>query len=320
MRKRVAILLVAVLTCAATASAQAPQGSGGQQSGTTATQAPAQPKAAATGEDTRRATTTFMGDTGLWFVPTGEVLPAKKWSASGYFVNFDYTEGFTDVSNWPITFGFGVGDRAEVFGSWSLLRRIDRDIRPIFVPGQPTAGGIVNEYPFVRTGWSGNNLGDLWVGTKINLLSQYRQQPVAFGIRGMIKLPTAGGESNGVGTGKADVAIDAVLSKEVNQRVELSGFGGMIFRGKPDGIDISNGFRWGFGAGVPTRANLRFTFEVHGERYTDTSVAITRSLVADDLSVPPAVATLDNPFHFSLGLTWTGRNGFFAGAGAPARL
>ena len=32
--------------------------------------------------ETRPATTTFEGDTGLWFVPTGEVLPAKKWSFS----------------------------------------------------------------------------------------------------------------------------------------------------------------------------------------------------------------------------------------------
>ena len=40
-----------------------------------------------------------MGDTGLWFVPTGEVLPAKRWSFSVYRVNFDYNEGFTDVSN-----------------------------------------------------------------------------------------------------------------------------------------------------------------------------------------------------------------------------
>ena len=67
--------------------------------------------------ETRPATTTFMGDTGLWFVPTGEVLPAKRWSFSLYRVNFDYNEGFTDVSNWPITFGVGLG------GSRGALRR-----------------------------------------------------------------------------------------------------------------------------------------------------------------------------------------------------
>ena len=28
--------------------------------------------------ETRPATNTYLGDTGLWFVPTGEVLPAKR--------------------------------------------------------------------------------------------------------------------------------------------------------------------------------------------------------------------------------------------------
>lgn len=57
--------------------------------------------------DTRPATTTFLGDTGLWYVPTAEILPARKWSLSAYRVNFDDNQGFSDVSNWPVTFAFG---------------------------------------------------------------------------------------------------------------------------------------------------------------------------------------------------------------------
>ena len=63
-----------------------------------------------------------------------------------------------------MTFGFGVADRAEIFGAWTVVRRIDRDVRPLFVPTQPVAGGLVNEYPFVRQGWSDNQLGDLSAG------------------------------------------------------------------------------------------------------------------------------------------------------------
>ena len=59
----------------------------------------------------------------------------------------------------------------------------------------------------------------------------------------MMKLPTAKDDDDGVGTGKLDFAFDAIVSKEVNERVEFSGFGGMIFRGSPDDISISNGFR-----------------------------------------------------------------------------
>jgi outer membrane protein OmpA-like peptidoglycan-associated protein len=265
--------------------------------------------------DTRPATTTINGDTGLWFVPTGEVLPAKKWSLSAYRVNFDRDQGFTDVSDWPLTFGIGAGDRAEIFGAWTLVRRIDRDVRPLFVSTQPIAGGVVNEHPFVRQGWSDNQLGDLWLGAKVNLSSQWRQQPAAFGLRGMIKVPTAKDDDEGVGTGKLDFAFDAIVSKEVNERVEVSGFGGVIVRGDPSGVDLSNGLRWGIGVGVPSRKSLRFTAELHGERYLSDAVTLSTPIVASDGSLSPLTTELTSPVNATLGLTWQGKNGVFAGAG-----
>jgi outer membrane protein OmpA-like peptidoglycan-associated protein len=261
-----------------------------------------------------------MGDTGLWFVPTGEVLPARRWSFSLYRVNFDYNEGFTDVSNWPVTFGVGLGDRAELFGAVNVVRRIDRDVRPLFFGTQSQGGGVVNEYPFVNDGWSDNQFGDIWIGGKVNLTSQFRQQPVAFGIRGLVKLPTAKEDEEGVGTGKPDFAIDAIVSKEINERVELSGFGGFIVRGKPDGVELSNGLRWGVGVGLPTRRSLRLTAELHGEAYTDDTLQLTTPIVALDGSLSPLVTDLDSPFNASVGLTWQGSKGVFAGAGLNYRV
>ena len=298
------------LLCAASASAFA-------QSTTGQTAQAATPAAAAT--DTRPATTTINGDTGLWFVPTGEVLPAKKWSLSAYRVNFDRDQGFTDVSDWPVTFAFGVADRAEIFGAWTVVRRIDRDVRPLFVSTEPVAGGLVNEHPFVRQGWSGNQLGDLWLGAKINLTAPWRQQPVALAVRGMVKVPSAKTDNEGVGTGKPDFAVDAIVSKEVNERVEVSGYGGFIVRGDPDNIDLANGLRWGFGVGVPSRKSLRFTAELHGERYLSDSVTIASPqatpLLAADGTAPPLTTTLTSPVEATFGLTWQGKNGVFAGAG-----
>ena len=269
--------------------------------------------------ETRPATTTTNGDTGLWFVPTGEVVPAKKYAISVYRVNFDRDQGFTDVSDWPATFAFGAGDRAEIFGAWTLVRRIDRDVRPLFVPTDQTAGGLVNEAPFVRQGWSDNQLGDFWLGAKVNLTSQWRQQPAAVAVRGMIKLPTAKTEDEGVGTGEMDFAIDAIVSKEVNERVEVSGFGGFIFRGDPDNIDLANGLRWGFGVGVPSRKSLRFTAELHGESYLSDAVTITgpvpSPVTAIDGSIPPVTSELKSPVNATLGLTWQGTNGVFVGGG-----
>ena len=192
MWKRVAMAVFATSIGVADASAQTatggPQPAANQQPA--ATGQTTEQQMAPTAVETRPGTTTFRGDTGLWFVPTGEVLPARHWSVSAYRVNFDYNQGFTDVSNWPITFGVGLADRVEVFGAFDVVRRIDRDVRPIFT-SDPRAGGLVNDYPFVNDGWSGSQLGDLWLGGKVNLSSQWRQQPAAFAVRGLVKIPTA---------------------------------------------------------------------------------------------------------------------------------
>ena len=325
MWKQVATAVVATLVCATAVQAQTAGSSpaspavGTSGQGTTSQAQPA--TTTTTTEETRPATTTFRGDTGLWFVPTGEVLPARRWSVSAYRVNFDYNQGFTDVSDWPVTFGVGLGDRAEIFGAWSVIRRIDRDLRPIFIPGQDQSGGLVNEYPFVRQGWSDSQLGDFWVGGKFNIASEYRQQPLAFAVRAMVKLPTAKDDEEGVGTGKLDFSVDAVASKEINQRVEFSGYGGIIFRGDPDDVSLSDGFRWGIGAGFPSRRALRLTAELHGEAYFDDSVTYTgTTLVGDDGSIPPSVSRISSPVNASIGVTWQAPGGFFAGAGINWRL
>src|SRR5262245_1507786 len=299
---------LAILLSAVAAPVFAQQSSAAGQSSQATT--PATPPT-----DTRPATTTVNGDTGLWFVPTGEIVPAKKYAISAYRVNFDRNQGFTDVSDWPVTFGFGVADRAEIFGAWTVVRRIDRDVRPLFVSTEPVAGGLVNEAPFVRQGWSDNQLGDLWLGAKVNLTSQWRQQPLAFAVRGLVKVPTAKTKDEGVGTGEMDVAFDVIASKEVNERVEFSGYGGFIFRGDPDGIDLANGLRYGFGVGVPSRKSLRFTAELHGESYLSDSVTIqspmATPLIAADGTAPPLVTNLDSPINATFGLTWQGSNGVF---------
>jgi outer membrane protein OmpA-like peptidoglycan-associated protein len=262
-----------------------------------------------------------MGDTGLWFVPTGEVLPAKKWSFSLYRTNFDYEQGFTDVSFWPINVAVGLGDRAEVFASVRSVVRIDRDTRPIFFDvGADEGGGLVNEYPFVTRGWIGNQFGDIWLGGKVNLLAEHRQQPLAFAVRGMVKLPTAD-EGEGAGTGKADFAFHAIASKELNERVELAGFAGVVVRGDPDQIELTNGLQWGIGAGFPTRRNLRFTAELHGEMNFDDAITAPAGLLrGDDGSVSPAVSGYDGPVNASIGLTWQSARGLFVGAGVNANF
>src|SRR5437762_13732703 len=136
----VAPLALAIIPAAAgaqtgsfgTSTAQNPNA---QQSSSTST----------TREETRPATTTFYGDTGLWFVPTAEVLAHGKWSGSAYRRGTNYIQGFTNVGDIAGTVAVGVGDRAEIFGALLFDTRIDRDLRPLFT-SNTDLGGIIYHY------------------------------------------------------------------------------------------------------------------------------------------------------------------------------
>src|SRR4051812_5805829 len=193
----------------------------------------------ASADETRPATTTFFGDTGLWFVPTAEVLAHGKWSVSGYRRGTNWVQGFTNVGDFAGTFAVGIRDRAEIFGSFLVDTRIDRDLRPLFT-SDPKVGSFVDRYPQMKTTWSGDNVGDLYVGAKVNLLSEFRQQRMALAVRGLFKLPT-GDDAAGVSTGATDFAVDVIASKELQRRLEFSAYGGYEFRGAPDGFDTPGG-------------------------------------------------------------------------------
>src|SRR6516162_2040248 len=73
----------------------------------TAQNAPAPPAAPEPEATTRPSTMTPMGDTGLWFVPTADVLPRHKWSAGGFRSGFTFKQGFTSVNELNGTFAVG---------------------------------------------------------------------------------------------------------------------------------------------------------------------------------------------------------------------
>jgi outer membrane protein OmpA-like peptidoglycan-associated protein len=273
-----------------------------------------QPPQVETSADTRKATVSVGGDTGLWFLPTAEVLPNRKFSLSLYRANRDDGQGYTDVSHFPISVAFGLGNRAEIFGSWTAVTRIDRDSRPLFGTTEEGSGaGLVNEHPFVRQQWSGNKRGDFRVGAKVNLLSQADGNPMAFAIRGAIKAPT-GDEDSGASTGKMDFTIDAVASTDARV-AEFTATAGYIRRGDPDGFDLTDGIRWGVGAAFFNRTPFTLTAELHGEKYRSDVLTAPANFVAEDGSVAPMISDVKSPVYAALGLTWQAPGGFFVGGG-----
>jgi outer membrane protein OmpA-like peptidoglycan-associated protein len=265
--------------------------------------------------DTRPATTTFFGDTGLWFAPTAEVLAHGKWSASGYRRGTNYVQGFTNVGDIAGTFAVGIKDRVEVFGSFLFDTRVDRDLRPIFV-NDSEVGGIVDRYPRINSGWSGNKVGDLYVGAKFNLMSESRQAPMALALRAMVKAPT-GDSDAGVSTGKADFQVDFIGSKELHRYLELTGYAGYEFRGQPDDVDTSDGaFRWGGGAGFASRFPIRGSLELNGVvPNSDTATITTNRFVGVDGSLSPLLSSNEKLTRATAALTWQSRKGIFVGGG-----
>ena len=320
MSKHVLEALVLALTLAIAAT---PASAQTESSGTSTGQNPNTQESSSTGttpEETRPATTTFLGDTGLWFVPTAEVLAHGKWSGSAYRRGTNFIQGYTNVGDFAGTVAVGIKDRAELFTSFLVDTRIDRDVRPIFIPSNTTFGSFVDRYPRVNQVWTGDHVGDWYVGGKINLLSEFRQNKAALAVRGIVKIPT-GDNDVGNGTGKADVLVDLIGSKDVAKIAEVAGYAGYEWRGKPAGFDTPGGaFRWGGGVGFPTRSPARLSLELNGLLPSADTATRTTSLVGIDGTVSPLVAATETLTRATVALTVQAPKGFFVGGGLSWNL
>ena len=295
------------------AAAQAQQG-GGKSTTTTTTSGPVvtSDEIVLEGDTTPRpALPTWNGDTGLWFVPTAETLPAGKWSASLFRSNYDRKQGLTDVNSIGITGAIGIANRFELFGQWRLVR-LDRDVRPTF-PGDSNVGGVSHEYPYMDRGWSGNMGGPLTVGAKWSVLQQGRGDAMSLAPRVMVKFPTGETESS---TNDWDGHVELVGSREFNRRVELTGVFGGVLRGDPDQFRVSDGLTWGVGAQFPSRSPFRALLEWNGEFVIkDNTQVIGAPFVAEDGSVAPTLSRISDPTTFKFGGVWQAKSGLFVHAG-----
>ncbi len=262
----------------------------------------------------RPALPTAFGDTGFWFVPTAETLPAKGFSASGYRANFDRRQGFTDISWLGVTGAFGVTDRVEIFGSWQA-DRIKRALRPIFDARDRAFGGVVMEYPYVRRGWSKTLGGPTTIGAKFNLISQTRGDAFSVAPRFSMTFPSG---SSWASTNDLTGRIGLVMSREFSEKVELTGLAQGVIRGDSKEFSVSDGIEWGLGASVPTRTPIRALFEWHGEFVFDQDTIAwdpAGPYIAEDGSVAPATSPIRDPTQIKFGGVWQSAKGFFVHSG-----
>src|ERR1051325_5697883 len=264
--------------------------------------------------ETRPGLPTFFGDTGLWFVPTAETLPAHKASFQLFRANWDEREGLTDVNNIGFTAAFGVIDRVELFGSWKVVR-LRRGVRnPTFVPSDPAFGGIDYLYPYMRRGWAKTLGSTPVIGAKWSLISQSRGDAMSLAIRPVLEFPSGtqwGGTSDMAGH------LDAVASREFAQKVELTGSLGGVIRSDPAPFDLSDGMVWGLGAIIGSRSRLRGLAEFTGGwAFNENVYQFTPPYIGDDGSIAPLSSPLRDPSHFKFGGVFQAHNGAFVYLGA----
>ena len=121
------------------------------------------------------------------------------------------------------------------------------------------------------------------------------------------------------------MAVDAIVSKEAANVVEVSGFGGYEWRGSADGFDLPTGaLGWGAGLAAPSRSVLRLNAELNGYVPSNDTATITgTTLRAVDNSFAPLVSATENITRATVGVTAQAKNGFFGSVGvswnAPKR-
>jgi peptidoglycan-associated lipoprotein len=239
-------------------------------------------------------------------------MPSGRWSFSAFRANFDRRQGLTDVNQIGATGAIAIGDRFELFGSWRTVR-LDRDVRPTFVPGEPDFGGVSQEYPYLRRGWSKTLGGPFIVGGKFGLVSQSRGDALSLAPRVMVKFPSG---SSWASTNDWDYHFDLVASREFGNSVELTSMAGGVLRGDPEQFRVSDGVTWGLGAAFPTRSPLRALVEWHGEFVIkDNTLVLAPPYVAEDGSIAPLLSPISDPTNVKVGGVWQARNGLFVHAG-----
>ena len=267
-------------------------------------------------DEMRPTTTTFLGDTGIWYVPTAEILSNGTWSVGGDRRGTNYVQGLSNVADLAGTAALGIGNRVEVFGSFLFDTRIDRSNPPVFTANDARQGGIVARYPRVNESWTGNQRGDLYVGSKVNLLSEYRRAPIALAVRGIVKLPT-GNSGAGTSTGKTDVMADLIASKEIMRFFEVATYAGL--RDPRQSRRVRRAQRIvpvGHGRDVSVAQPAATVAEANGDLPTSYRATLTDdSVVGDDGSIRPFESDIRNRTRATGGLTYQMPAGFFMGTG-----
>ena len=226
----------------------------------------------------------FEGATGLFRVWDAETLRKLEANASLGWNMFHRDPGQLRIDSMPLSFSFGLHDRLEVFGSLEAVKRIEAgNIRTYRVlPGRlpvpawtpQGAAAFTNDAPFIDVPLA-TGLGDIRLGAKLNLFSEWRKDPLAVSVVGFVTLPTASSRTRlnrGFGSGEVEAGWGALMSKSAGRvaRVHLNTMVNWVSDPEMDGIrlaELQNEFWWRGGGAVPNFGRFRAIVELEGRTY-----------------------------------------------------
>ncbi len=190
------------------------------------------------------------GPLGLFTVETGELLPQKSFSVSGYANRFAREPGTLTVLNLGWSFAVGLHDRANVFINWEPYRHIHvshpnrlsfntplanpqfgSTIYRSLVPLPGAAPGYAEDFPFVSREAAG--AGEIVLGTRFGITSERWGNGANFSLGYDFFIPTVTQLSdlldNQVQLGTWSHGPNASLSKTWNNFVQTTFSGSYRF-------------------------------------------------------------------------------------------
>ncbi len=233
-------------------------------------------------EKIKQLTPSAKGSTGLFNLFVADSLRQGEFSLGLSLTHFNREPGDLDFTLFPVSLTVGLHDRVEFFVSWEAHRQVNADAIRVdkIASGDPivparlsnSAGTVAffNGAPFLDVG-SGKGSGELWTGSKINLLSELQGDPLGLAIQPVIKLPLSDGRSRllqGLTNGALEAGFDLILSKELPRGGTFTANYGYLFVGSSQDVKLQNRLNYGVGSAIPIgTGNIRTIVELVGSLF-----------------------------------------------------
>lgn len=314
--------------------------------------APPPPPASTAGADDKqlRPIPPTTGLNGLLTIESGEPLPAKAVTVGGAANKFSRNPGSITVLETQMTIGYAVTNRWSLFFGFNPQQHIHSGAQgrlslnpfnlgcPLVpntiyrsiscIPGG--AAAYVEDFPFANRNTGG--VGAITIGSKFNIASQSRGNPVGFSIRTDFIIPTATGLNslldNSTQTGQFGFNILGALTRNFGNLFEATLNLGYTFTRDPrlGGVAVLNQadqFRGGFGMRMFPKSRIQVITEYNGLVFVGTHTPNTTFGARDPLEAVWGVRLYPvNWLAFDIGYRYTlnqlqsrDRHGFVIKAG-----